>query len=170
MTKITHAFLWLCLACFLPAVSLAEALTDEKKQDIVKLMELTGALRVGQQMSSVVTRQMTQSLKVSRPDIPEEMYDILAEEVNSAIGEAMTEKGGFIEIITPVYHKYYTHEDIRQLLAFYQSDIGRKTVKVMPSLMQESMAAGRLWGERLAPTIQKRVSERFEAMEIDIAE
>lgn len=170
MRKMTHGLLWLCLACCLPVVALAEELTEEKKQDIVKLMEVTGALRVGRQMSSLVTRQMTQSLKVSRPDIPEEMYDILAEEVNSTIGEAMTEKGGFIEIITPVYHKYYTHEDIRQLLAFYHSDIGRKVVKVMPALMQESMAAGQLWGERLAPVIQKRVAERFEVMEIDISE
>lgn len=37
-----------------------------------------------------------------------------------------------------LYHKYYTNEEISELLKFYRSPLGMKTIEKMPELMNES--------------------------------
>jgi hypothetical protein len=53
----------------------------------------------------------------------------------------------------PAYDKYYTQSEIRQLIAFYESPIGRKMVEVAPLLAQETMIIGQKWGEKLGQDI-----------------
>ena len=39
----------------------------------------------------------------------------------------------------PVYDKYFTDEDLTQLIEFYKSPVGKKLIKVTPLLMEDSM-------------------------------
>jgi hypothetical protein len=89
------------------------------------------------------------------------MYKILAEEVNNIIEEQMFAKGGYIEMAVLIYDKYFTHDDIKGLLSFYQTELGKKTIKVLPQIVQQSLKAGQLWGQTLGPIIQERVKKRF---------
>jgi len=97
------------------------------------------------------------------------LFNILAEEVNKIIGEQMAAKGGFLEMTIPIYDKYFTHKDIKGLLSLYQTKLGKKTIKVLPQLMQECMRAGQLWGQALSPLIQERVIKRFKEEGIDLS-
>ncbi len=54
-----------------------------------------------------------------------------------------------IEIIIPIYDKYYTLEDLRAVNIFYSSATGQKILTTLPQLMQESMTAGQKWGEKV---------------------
>ncbi len=145
------------------------SISKSKRTDILTLLELTGALRIGEQMSQFFVVQMTQSIKAARSDIPEDMFKILTEEVNGVISGAMKEKEGFVELVIPVYDKHYTEADIKALIKFYQTDIGKKTIKVMPNLIQESMTIGQQWGQKLAPVIQERVMKRFKDKGFDLS-
>ena len=79
------------LLCFVMTAASAgsDEISAEKKADIETLLKLTGALRLGKQMSSMFVTKMTQALKENRPDVPPEMYDVLKEEVNNVIEEAL---------------------------------------------------------------------------------
>jgi hypothetical protein len=46
-----------------------------------------------------------------------------------------------------LYAKYFTHEDVKGMLTFYESDLGKKTIAVMPSLTREAALIGQQWGE-----------------------
>jgi hypothetical protein len=145
-------------------------LTVEKKSDIKKLLDMTGALNIGQQMSGFVVKQMTETIQKTRPDIPSEMFDILLEEVNKTIAEALVAKeGGFIELVIPIYHKHLSHDEIKGLIAFYQTELGQKALRVLPTLVQESMTAGQRWGQELGPVIGQRVIQRFKEKGIDLS-
>lgn len=41
----------------------------------------------------------------------------------------------------PVYDKYYTENDLKELIKFYQSAAGQKMVEVSPNLLRETMEA-----------------------------
>ena len=166
----------LCLGIFLAAVVAApafgaeEPLTAEKKATIKQLLETTGALNIGKQMSEVLVSQMSDALKAARPDIPSEAFDILKDEVNKTVGEAVVKTdGGFIEIVIPIYHKYLSLDDIKGLLKFYQTDLGQKTLKVLPQLMQEAQLAGARWGEQLGPLVGERVVQRLKEKGVDLS-
>ena len=65
--------------------------------------------------------------------------------------------------------KYFTHDDIKGLLSFYQTELGKKTIKVLPQIVQHSWKAGQLWGQSLAPLIQERLKKRFKEEGIDMS-
>lgn len=147
----------------------ADNISPGKRADIEKLMKITGALKIAKQMSDAIVNNMTRAIKASRPDVPDRMFDILTEEVNKIIEEQMVAKGGYLEMTILIYDKYFTHKDIKGLLSFYQTELGKKTIKALPQIMQESMKAGQLWGQALGPLIQERVINRFKEEGIDLS-
>ncbi len=144
---------------------LSAEISPEKKADIVNLLEITGALDIAEQMSVAVNSQMTANLKQSHPDIPPEMFDVMESEINSVINERIPD---FIDLIIPIYDQNFEHADITALIEFYRSDIGKKTIQLLPTLMQEGMRIGQEWGMSIAPEIQRRLFERFKENGIDL--
>jgi hypothetical protein len=102
--------------------------------------------------------QLTQVIKKARPEIPQKTLDVLPGEVAAVID---ANSAAFKEIMFPIYHKYFTGAEIKEMIRFYSTDLGKKTIRVMPALMQESMAAGQQWGQALGPQIEERVKARL---------
>jgi hypothetical protein len=56
-----------------------------------------------------------------------------------------------------IYDKHFTHQDIRDLLSFYQTPIGKKAILVLPQVANEGMLTGQRWGQSLGPELDKRI-------------
>lgn len=154
------AALWLVAA---PVA--ADDLTPQKRADIERLLEMTGATKIGRQMAALSAAHMTQSLRQSHPQIPPRALDFLPEEV-AAVFDANV--GAFLSAMIPVYHRYFTAEEIKGMIAFYSTDLGRKAISAMPGLMSESMTVGQQWGQSLGPAIAERVRARLKKEGIDL--
>jgi hypothetical protein len=118
-----------------------------KRQNIRRLLELTGSARIGQQ----VIRQMMETFKKANPKVPESFWNQMANEFDSA---------AMVDLVVPIYDKHLTHEDVKGLIAFYESPVGRKMVSVLPAIIQESLQAGQQWGMDIARRIQQRLEAR----------
>jgi hypothetical protein len=68
-----------------------------------------------------------------------------------------------IDVMVPVYQKHLTKGDVDGLVAFYTSPTGKKVLKEMPAMMQESMQAA-------SGVAQKLMAEANERVKIQIAE
>jgi hypothetical protein len=167
MKKLASALFVLFLASAIQ-VHADENLTPEKRENIKRLLEVTGAMKVGQLMSEAVVKQMTESIKKVRPEISSSTFDIVADEVNKTISEGMVAKGGFIDLVVPVYHKYLSNDEIKGLLSFYQTPLGKKAVTVLPAMTREAMVIGQRWGQNLGPVIEQRVKARLKQKGIEI--
>jgi len=135
----------------------ADALTPAKRADIRQLMEMTGASSIAQQFVSATSQNLFRSLKESRPDVPDRAFEVMNRELTVLFAEKLQAPDGLLERTIPVYDRYFTHAEIRELLAFYRTAIGRKTIAVLPKVISESMVLGEKWGESLRPEIEKRV-------------
>jgi hypothetical protein len=62
-----------------------------------------------------------------------------------------------------LYAKYFTREEVRGLIAFYESDLGRKAVSNLPSLMREGGEIGQRWAQDSLPTIMQTLQARLKA-------
>jgi hypothetical protein len=132
-------------------------LTPEKTAAIQELIEATGAGPLGSNISETYATQIISSLKSNHPDVPEESFDIIRKEIELVIAEEL-DKGSFQNRIYPIYAKYFTEEDIKGLIEFNKSALGRKANEVMPQLLQESMHAGQSWSQELRATLVERVT------------
>jgi hypothetical protein len=125
----------------------ASAAESAKQKDIRKLLELSGSGQIGMQ----VARQMVESFRTSMPSVPAAFWDDFLKE---ARGEDL------IDLVVPVYDRHLSHDDIKQLIVFYESPTGRKFVSVLPDITRDSMAAGQKWGEQLGQSVMKRLQEK----------
>ena len=96
-----------------------EPLTEEKRQLIFRLMEANGARESMNQIFSEIIS------KAPEKDRPKYQGILKVDEI--------------ITRLAPVYAKYYTTQDLKELIAFYKGPLGQKHIKVTPSVMQESM-------------------------------
>lgn len=160
--------IWAMTLALLVAPAGAEQIDPAKRADIEKLIQITGPPDVTRQTSHFFIRQFSQTIQSSRPDLPAKTYQILSEEINRVVDEHITAKGGFLDMVVPIYAKYFDHREIKELLKFYQTDLGKKTIKVWPLILQESMLLAQDWWKSLAPVIKEKVNERFKKEGIEL--
>lgn len=133
------AFLFLSLV----SVSLGEEASDDS---IRELMNKTGAGDLGVQMMS----HLVPALKQMIPDAPEEFWEDFMKRVDP---------NDLIDRTIPIYKKHFSEEDIRAVIEFYDTPVGKKFIKAQPMIVQESSVAGQAWGRELA----QQVIDEYEA-------
>jgi uncharacterized protein len=121
--------------------------STEKRKDIKRLMVITGSGDLGVQASN----QVMGSLKSSLPDIPEEFWKEFQKEINA---------NSMIDLIIPIYDKHFSHSDIKELITFYESPLGKRMTKALPAIMQESYTVGEKWGQEIGERAIKRLKEK----------
>ncbi|MGC8928325.1 MAG: DUF2059 domain-containing protein [Myxococcota bacterium] len=122
---------------------------SQKVSDIRRLLELTGSGNLGMQ----VMKNMINSYKQMMPDVPQSFWDSFIQEVNA---------DSLVELIIPIYDKYLSHEEVKDIIKFYESPSGKKLIKVLPSITEESMEAGRNWGKEISNKLIKRLQDEAE--------
>jgi hypothetical protein len=133
---------------FGPVCGQEEAAT--KQADIKKLFGITGASNTGLRVFS----QVIGMFQRAHSEVPEAVWMEMVSEAEAKVGDFV------MEMLVPIYDKYLTHEDIKGLIAFYETPAGRKLLAVMPQMHRESRQAGEIWGREFARTVQERLAEK----------
>jgi hypothetical protein len=111
-----------------------------KNDDILKLLRITGSDKLADQVMEAMMPQFRQLA----PGVPDAFWIRFNEKLNA---------DDLLYACVPIYSKYYTHDEIKRLIAFYETPLGKKAVEVTPLLTRETMELGRAWGERLGRDI-----------------
>ncbi len=157
--KIIGFFLFLFVFFFLQTRDLyAEEISKEFRGDITMLLKMTGAEALGLQMGTVVMNQMIESLSKKNPEMPQRAVAIIKEELNLIFAEEMSK---LIAETVPLYAKYFSHDEVKGLIVFYGTPLGKKSIQVMPALMNECMKVGQDWGQRIIPNLMPRLESRL---------
>ncbi|MGY1489363.1 DUF2059 domain-containing protein [Methylobacillus pratensis] len=143
----------------------ADALTAEKTADIEELIDITGTMALSRQMSALVTAEYGRLVKQANPAVPDELLTTIVPIVDEVL-EAHAED--FKRAVVVLYHRHFSHEEMKQMIAFYKTDLGKKTVRIMPTLIKESMQVGQKWGASLQPEIEQRIRARLKKENFDI--
>ncbi|ABK38947.1 DUF2059 domain-containing protein [Aeromonas hydrophila] len=61
--------------------------------------------------------------------------------------------------VAAIYRKHFTEAELKQLIAFYQSPVGKKSLDTMPAIFQESSLVGQSLAERNMPALQAMLDE-----------
>jgi tetratricopeptide (TPR) repeat protein len=82
--------------------------------------------------------------------------------------EKMDEPGGLFDLMVQIYNNHFSHKEIKGLLEFYQTELGKKAIRVMPQLMNDSMIAGQQWAQRTMPILYGNVRRRCKEEGIEL--
>jgi hypothetical protein len=121
--------------------------TPSKNDKIKKMMEQTGVGKLGVQAA----KNMMVSLRKAYPNVDERFWDEFEKEMS--VDE-------LINLIVPIYAKYYSEEEIDQLISFYNTPIGRKVIETLPQISKESMTAGESWGRQIGEKVIRKLKDK----------
>lgn len=112
--------------------------SDTFKADVMKLIEKSGA-----------SGSMDTAKKQIFNMISDENKEAFSKEFDATLPK-------LYDKLTVVYMEIYTQQDIKDLLKFYDSPIGKKMSENTGLIMEKSMAIGTQWGQdELQAIIQK---------------
>lgn len=113
----------------------AGANVSEKEVIIRRILEVTKVAEV----MLVAIEGALPAQRATNPTVPAVFWDRFGARVRS-------ERQTLIDLIVPIYEKMFTTEELKQLLQFYETPIGRRFIDATPELARESMLAGQRWG------------------------
>ena len=94
-------------------------------------------------------QQMKKMFKAQFADLKDEDWNSIEEYINK---ESFP---NLINQLSPVYQKHLSEEDLKTIIAFYNSEAGKKFAEKTPLIAQESMVVGKQWGIELGQKIQE---------------
>jgi len=156
----------LCSALVVLGVASPSRATEpsaEFRASVQELMELSGASQMGLQVANGAFQSVVASLERSGSGLPQRAVAILQEVASELYEEFFGDSERLLDDLTPVYARYFTKSEIDELVAFYRTPIGQKSIRVMPMIVQESMAVGQRWAEELEPVFMEEARRRLTA-------
>jgi hypothetical protein len=135
--KITTVFSLLAITLFTNfSSSLQAAEEPSTAMKLIKLMEFSKTAKAG---ASASFTPFLQQLKAK--GLPEEGLKEMSEAAERFFSKTFDNPA--IEVdIAKIYEENYTKEEMEELLKFYQTPAGKKSIEVMPKIMQESSKIG----------------------------
>jgi len=147
-----------------------QAISSEKRALIKELLEITEAGKsVNQIMDMMVRSELPKLVSAVLKDAP--FLDSDRPEIQKQFSETVSglvikyrdrvvkkiDANQLIEQVSyPVYDKYFTETELRDIIGFYKSSTGKKAISMMPQILSDSM---RLTNEILLPKMSSIMTE-----------
>lgn len=155
----------------------AAAQTESSDEKTGLILELVALLKTEEQMKDS-TNAYLESFEASTPEIIKRMSDgmtglsatertkleertrVMMTNVSKVfrvrISREVDYKSFIREQIVPIYERAFTISEIRDLIAFYKTPTGQKSIDSMPTVLREALAAA---SKHLEPQFMKIVDE-----------
>jgi hypothetical protein len=147
--------LMMALAAFSPAAQAQQ--TAAPSPAVVQLARdvvmASGATRA---FDGVVPSILQQALGVFVQQNPDLQKD-LTETVKNFAPEFEKRVTEIVDIVARVYATRFSDAELKEILAFYRSNTGKKFVSQLPSVLEESFVKAQEWGSKLSEEVVVRL-------------
>lgn len=125
----------------------AQAPSSEYKATLEKMLELSGAMASAKAM----VPQMIAMMKQQSPSVSAAFWDGFQKKWEAKFGSKLA------ELYVPIYQKYLKLDDLKKIVAFYESPAGKKLGASTPAMMAEGMQIGQKLGMEIAAELQQEL-------------
>jgi len=99
-------------------------------------------------------KQMFTMFKQQKTNVPDSVWvEFEGEFMNTSLDD-------LVSMLEPVYAKHLTLDDLNQMIAFYQTPIGKKFAEKTPMITTESMQVGQQWGMKIGREFQEKLKAK----------
>ena len=145
---------------FSTAVAL-EKLTQQKIDNIKAILELSNYKETVRVTWENMFQQIIKVQQAAKPELNNPTYEKVLMDVGRMLVEEMVDENpNYMASVFHTYHRHFTANEIRQMLEWQASPIGRKSARVTPMIVQELTELGELYWQ----TNQEEVAERLKKM------
>jgi len=162
--------LWCMMICLFltagPATAEPKPMDPSKINDIKKLIHLIKLEEVVMLAADNALERFSPILRKATAQnnqaISETVFAILKSSTLSLVKRQVSAKGGLMDRVVLLYDKHYSHDEIRSLILFYETPLGKKVSALRPQIAQESMVVAEEWINFLEPLLVQALARSLE--------
>jgi hypothetical protein len=121
----------------------AYAITPGKEKDINTLQALMGNSSMAEEMANTMVSISISQEKKRYPNMSKKVEHTLSQAIYDVVTAHAYELD---EMMIPLYDKYYTHQEIKDLIVFFNTPTGKKYASVLTPMMQDIVPIAQEWG------------------------
>jgi len=125
------------MACAAPSGPLAQSPETERQKIIVEMFEMLDHKQVILNVADTFADQIGSAIKRKNPDVTKAILDevtaILRKEFAAMRPDLMLFAGKFMT-------ENFTLDELGQMLAFYKTPVGRKSIRALPKMSQQMVS------------------------------
>lgn len=126
----------------------AQNANDKEYRDVLeKMLTLSGALKTAE----TIVPQMVSGMKKAAPSVADSYWDSFAAKWKVKFADRM------VDLYVPIYQKYLTIDDLKGMIAFYETPVGKKLSEATPKISQDAMQLGQKIGMEMATELQQEL-------------
>ena len=130
-----------------PAAKAAKAAAPaDKVQDLRRLIEISGSATAGVD----ALEQLVGVMRIAMPSAPAGYWEEFLREARPS---------EFADLMVPVLDHHLTHDDVKAIIAFYESPAGKKLAGATAAITREAMQVGVVWGSQTGQRVRARLSK-----------
>jgi len=154
---------WLLIALFLVACAPGTKTPTDEAAQVREAEQLVRFTLTDRLMTTVqdYNREQISSFLVDQGINAAEAQRLIDTEMQVLLPE---QHQRLVELLAPIYRRYYTAAEIHQLLSFYQSDVARKSAEVSARIADEGRSDIMAWNERFGETLLEKLAPKIEAL------
>ena len=149
-----------------PAKAEVKPIDPSKIQDIKKLLDLIRLEEVVMLAAENTLERFFPILKKATAQnnqaVSETVFAILKSSTLSMVKRQISAKDGLIDRVVPLYDKHYTQGEIRTLIQFYETPLGKKVTALRPQIAKEGMVVTEEWINFLEPLLVQALARSLE--------
>ena len=153
MSKLSYVLLLILLTSCVSTQSAAPTSEEGIKHETELFIRLSLSDRLVERTKAYYKNQAV-SMLLGSGFTPQEAENKVNKLMNNL---ANMEHQRLVEALVPIYLRYYTAEEIHQLLSFYQTEVARKSLLVSPQIAVESQKYVRLWDEHFGTELLQQI-------------
>jgi hypothetical protein len=133
--------------------------------DIRRLLALTNAQQtvalVFDSQLPAIKENMLKNMSTDDPD-SQAVVDKFVKKMQDRV-----DSGELVELIVPVYAKHFSHEDIKRMIAFFDSPTGERYIQESPAYLQDVQAVtAQHWQDVVVPELLQEMAPQFQELNI----
>jgi uncharacterized protein len=129
-----------------------------------EMMRAAKVERQFEQMMPILLDRLRESFRTLAPD--------RRDAIDSVFGEMekkfLSRRDELIADVAALYAQRLDTEELNAVTAFYKSGAGAKFIEVQPQIMQEAMAAGHRWGQKIAREMEEEARRELKKRGIEL--
>lgn len=135
--------------------------TAEYRKTLARMLELTGGSAAGEQLAYAAAQETLSAIAATGTPITEQIQQIVLDEALADFVPVFGDIETLTNLYAPFYAKHISQTELDQLLAFYESPIGKKTLSALPVVHQEGAMALQQAGLARLPDLQTKVDKKL---------
>ena len=156
MYRVIPLLLVLALAACTPALTPQER-EAAYRNDLRRLVRISLTERLRPQIEASY-RQQVAALLPADPPSSEATNRMVDEEIGAVLDLKLAD---LEERLATIFAVHFTPGEIRQLLAFHESEVGRKSLAASAAMARESRDAIQEWSQEFEQALFERLTDRF---------